>query len=226
MKLGIISDTHGYLDPQVEEIFAGVDHILHAGDIGNPILELELKFIAPVTMVLGNTDHGLYFKETEVATLAERKFLVHHIVNPRALTDALQSSIRLSRADAVIFGHTHKRFAETIDGDVARLIEIGDRPLSPEDEQREQARLDALNKLAGSNTTQAEVPVGGPNAEVEPGANGATPGQGSAGLTADQKKEFIEVTKRLKLLTDRRAQILARVGDDYVMAPPKLATKP
>ena len=89
-----------------------------------------------------------------------------------------------------------------------------------------EARLDALNKLAGSNTTQAEVPVGGPNAEVEPGANGATPGQGSAGLTADQKKEFIEVTKRLKLLTDRRAQILARVGDDYVMAPPKLATKP
>ena len=116
MKLGIISDTHGYLDPQVEEIFAGVDHILHAGDIGNPIIELELKFIAPVTAVLGNTDHGLYFKETEVVTLAERKFLVHHIVNPRALTDALQSSIRRSCADAVIFGHTHKKFAETIDG--------------------------------------------------------------------------------------------------------------
>ncbi len=38
-----------------------------------------------------------------------------------------------------------------------------------------------------------------------------------------QKKEFIEVTKRLKLLTDRRAQILARVGDEYVMAPPKVA---
>ncbi len=50
--------------------------------------------------------------------------------------------------------------------------------------------------------------------------------QESAGLTADEKKEFIEVTKRLKLLTDRRAQILARVGDDYVMAPPKLPVKP
>ena len=44
--------------------------------------------------------------------------------------------------------------------------------------------------------------------------------------TADQKKEFIAVTKRLKLLTDRREQILARVGDDYVVAPPKLPTKP
>jgi poly-gamma-glutamate synthesis protein (capsule biosynthesis protein) len=50
--------------------------------------------------------------------------------------------------------------------------------------------------------------------------------QGGAELTPDEKKEFIEVTKRLKLLTDRRAQILARVGDDYVMAPPKLPAKP
>jgi hypothetical protein len=67
--------------------------------------------------------------------------------------------------------------------------------------------------------------VGGPNSEVEPGANAASPGQGS-GLTVDQKKEFIDVTKRLKLLMDRRAQILARVGDDYVIAPPKLPAKP
>jgi hypothetical protein len=89
-----------------------------------------------------------------------------------------------------------------------------------------EARLDALNKAAGQSQTSAAAPAGGPNAEVEPGANGAAPGQGSAGLTADQKKEFIEVTKRLKLLTDRREQILARVGDDYVAAPPKLSTKP
>jgi poly-gamma-glutamate synthesis protein (capsule biosynthesis protein) len=50
--------------------------------------------------------------------------------------------------------------------------------------------------------------------------------QGGAELTADEKEEFIDITKRLKLLTDRRAQILARVGDDYVMAPPKLPAKP
>jgi len=89
-----------------------------------------------------------------------------------------------------------------------------------------EARLDALNKAAGLNATNAAAPVGGPNAEVEPGANAAAPGQGSAGLTADQKKEFTEVTRRLKLLTDRREQILARVGDDYVVAPPKLPAKP
>jgi len=50
--------------------------------------------------------------------------------------------------------------------------------------------------------------------------------QAGAGLTAGEKKEFIELTKRMKLLTDRRAQILARVGNDYLIAPPKLPAKP
>lgn len=116
LKLGIISDTHGFLDPRVEKIFAGVDHILHAGDIGNPLIELELKFIAPVTMVLGNNDNGLAFKETEVVTLAGKRFLVHHIVNPRELSDSVKARIQKHRPDAVIFGHTHKKFADTVDG--------------------------------------------------------------------------------------------------------------
>ena len=116
LKLGIISDTHGYLDPRVEKIFAGVDHILHAGDIGDPMIELELKFIAPVTTVLGNTDLGLSFKETEVVTLAEKKFLVHHIVNPFDPSDKLATQLKRHRPAAVIFGHTHKKFAATVDG--------------------------------------------------------------------------------------------------------------
>ncbi len=72
-----------------------------------------------------------------------------------------------------------------------------------------QARLDALDKIAGQG-----------------GANLPAPGQAGSGLTDEQKKEFIAVTEKLKLLTDRRDQILARVGDDYVMAPPKLPAKP
>lgn len=63
---------------------------------------------------------------------------------------------------------------------------------------RLQARLDELNKLSGSLTP----------------------------LTAEQKQEFIDVTNRLKLLTDRRNLILARLGDEYVTDPPKLAAKP
>jgi poly-gamma-glutamate synthesis protein (capsule biosynthesis protein) len=95
-----------------------------------------------------------------------------------------------------------------------------------------EARLDAMNKIAGLSTTSTAGPAGGPNSEATPGAgtgpgaNAASLGAGSAGLTAEQKKEFIDVTKRLKLLMDRREQILARVGDDYVVAPPKIPAKP
>jgi putative phosphoesterase len=61
MKFGIISDTHGSLPSAVHGAFAGVDHILHAGDIGGEQILAELELIAPVTAVLGNNDfHGYY----------------------------------------------------------------------------------------------------------------------------------------------------------------------
>jgi len=69
---------------------------------------------------------------------------------------------------------------------------------------RLQARLDALNKAAEANETDA-------NARA---------------LSADEKGEFIAVTNQLKLLDDRRQQILARTGDEYVVDPPKVAAKP
>jgi putative phosphoesterase len=116
VKIGVISDTHGLFDPQIKKLFAGVAHILHAGDVGDAFIAFELGQIAPVTVVLGNTDLGLSFKETEVVALAARKFLVHHIVNPLAPDDKLKSRITRERPDAVIFGHTHKRFCETIGG--------------------------------------------------------------------------------------------------------------
>jgi putative phosphoesterase len=116
MKIGVISDTHGFLDPRIQKIFAGVSHILHAGDIGDPYIPFELEQIAPLTVVVGNNDPGLSFKETEVAKLGSRKFLVHHIVNPQALAEKLQSRITRERPDVVVFGHTHKRFCETAGG--------------------------------------------------------------------------------------------------------------
>jgi putative phosphoesterase len=114
MKIGVISDTHGFLDPRVEKIFTGVDHILHAGDIGYATIILELEFIAPVTAVLGNNDGGLSFKETEIVELAAKRFLVHHIVNPFALEESFQAKIKRARPDVVVFGHTHKAFAQTV----------------------------------------------------------------------------------------------------------------
>ena len=116
MKIGVISDTHGWLDPRVEKIFAGVKHILHAGDFGHATLILELQFIAPVTAVLGNCDNDPGYRLTETIELARKKFLIHHIVNPHALTHSAAEVIAKAAPHAVIFGHTHKRLAETVNG--------------------------------------------------------------------------------------------------------------
>jgi len=116
MKIGILSDTHGFLDPKISDLFAGVEHILHAGDVGPQSLLLELEAIAPVTAVLGNTDTWLNLKLTELAEIGGRKFLVHHIVNPHALTDDLRELLERAKPDVVVFGHTHKPFCETIGG--------------------------------------------------------------------------------------------------------------
>jgi len=116
VKIGVISDTHNFLDPRVPELFEGVDHILHGGDVGMPWLILQLEQVAPVTVVLGNTDDAnLRLKFTEMIELAGRKFLVHHIVNPHALDEELRKRITRARPQVVVFGHTHKPFSETID---------------------------------------------------------------------------------------------------------------
>jgi len=117
MNIGVLSDTHNYLDPRIPHLLTGVDHILHAGDIGLPAILLQLEQIAPVTAVAGNTDDpGLAYPQTELVTLAGRKFLLQHIVNPHALTDQLQARLACERPDVVLFGHTHKPFCETING--------------------------------------------------------------------------------------------------------------
>ena len=114
MRIGVISDTHGHFDPTLREIFAGVDHILHAGDIGLPWLILELEDIAPVTAVIGNTDAGISYKETELIQLGSRKFLVHHIVDVQNPSEKVKRRIIRENPDVVVFGHTHKRFCENI----------------------------------------------------------------------------------------------------------------
>lgn len=56
IRIGLIADTHGYLDPQVKEFFSDRDEIWHAGDFGNLSIAKELEKIAPVTGVYGNID--------------------------------------------------------------------------------------------------------------------------------------------------------------------------
>lgn len=117
MKIGVISDTHNFFDPKVPKLFEGVAHILHAGDVGAPSITFQLEQIAPVTAVLGNTDSTVSLKETEVIELDGRKFLLHHIINPRALRDAIRERIHREHPAVVVFGHTHEAFEQTI-GDI------------------------------------------------------------------------------------------------------------
>ena len=112
MKIGLISDTHNYLDPRVPKIFEGVEHILHAGDVGLPLIIVELEQIAPVTAVVGNTDEGLSLRETELVTFAGKKFLLHHIVTPGESPSRIAAKMTSEMPDVVMFGHTHKPFAQ------------------------------------------------------------------------------------------------------------------
>ena len=114
MKIGLISDTHNYLDPRVPELFAGVDHILHAGDVGLSLILAELELIAPVTAVLGNNDSNLPISETAVVMLGGKKFLVHHIVTPGYGPVSIQARLQSEAPDVVVFGHTHQTFAQQI----------------------------------------------------------------------------------------------------------------
>lgn len=115
MKIGIISDTHNFLDPAIPRVFAGVGHILHAGDIGSNSIVRALEQIAPTSVVGGNTDDPLLgYPLTQVVELENRKFLLHHIVNPHQLTDNLRERIKAEQPDMVVFGHTHKAFSGSV----------------------------------------------------------------------------------------------------------------
>jgi putative phosphoesterase len=117
MRLGIIADTHGLLRPEVFHLFAGVDRILHAGDIGSPDLLTELEAIAPVTAVWGNTDgFDLRRKVPEVveAEIDGFRFLLLHghqfgVPTPEAIHRAYPE------AEVIIFGHTHKPLLTVVD---------------------------------------------------------------------------------------------------------------
>ena len=113
--LGVLSDTHGFLDPRVFDIFDGVDHILHAGDLGSESVAVELEAISPVTAVAGNVDAHLppgRFPALRLFQAGRTRILIVHeaIVRGKPLP-AVEDHVRDHRADLVIFGHTHKPYA-------------------------------------------------------------------------------------------------------------------
>jgi uncharacterized protein len=117
MRLGVISDTHGLLRPQVFDAFAAVDHILHAGDVGSLDLLEELRALAPVTAVYGNTDGAeLRSRLPSVATVQLDGFdiVVTHgdqlgSPTPEALNAAFPD------AQIIVYGHTHRPLLTLVD---------------------------------------------------------------------------------------------------------------
>lgn len=126
MKIGVMSDTHGYFDPRLPELLAGAEVILHAGDIGSQEVLDELARIAPVRAVRGNVDPV----ELDLAPSLTARFesvqveLIHQLTVPQselqAWSDgALLQKMHPERRDAflktfdgatrvVVFGHSHQ----------------------------------------------------------------------------------------------------------------------
>jgi uncharacterized protein len=113
LRIGVISDTHGLLRPEVAHYLAGVSHIIHAGDIGTPDILERLRRIAPVTAIRGNVDVGnwaRHYPETETLRLGGRGFYLLHDLKTLEIDPAAHD------IDAVISGHSHRVQIKTING--------------------------------------------------------------------------------------------------------------
>lgn len=107
-RIGLIADTHGLLRPAVAAQFAGVDRILHAGDVGSADVLVGLRAIAPTDAVCGNVDDP-----SNPALRAQRRLTIDgvsiHVSHGHQLGSPTPE-LALARydADVVVFGHTHK----------------------------------------------------------------------------------------------------------------------
>ncbi len=111
MKLGVISDTHGVLRPDVTEKLTGCDRILHAGDIDREDVLESLMDIAPVLAVRGNNDWGRWADKLPRQRRFELdgvRFLMVH--------NRMDAPYKLDGVDVVVFGHTHRFALDSLEG--------------------------------------------------------------------------------------------------------------
>jgi putative phosphoesterase len=112
-RVGVIADTHGLIRAEALEALAGSDHIVHAGDVGDPDVLAALARIAPVTAVRGNNDRGAWASQlahTEVLAVESTQLFVLHDLSELEI-DPVAAAYQ-----AVITGHAHHPAIETRDG--------------------------------------------------------------------------------------------------------------
>ena len=111
MKIGILSDTHGYLPPKVLDFLSTCDEIWHAGDIGGSDVLPRLSLIAPVRAVYGNIDDAGIRRESplyQLFEIAQTKVLMIHIGGyPKRYEKNAFALIKEHKPDLFISGHSH-----------------------------------------------------------------------------------------------------------------------
>ncbi|HEY0823682.1 MAG TPA: metallophosphoesterase family protein [Ramlibacter sp.] len=106
LRVGLVSDTHGLLRPEVLEYLRGSDHIIHAGDIcGEPVLE-ALAQLAPLTVVKGNNDRGPWAQRLHATRTVRLGGIAIHVVHD------LKELVLPPQARVVVCGHSHKPMVE------------------------------------------------------------------------------------------------------------------
>ena len=116
-RIGVISDTHGVVHPAVADVFAHVDAIVHAGDIGGAHVLDALRAIAPLTFVEGNNDEDSLGEDIVRVKLGTLRLLITHILpRPHQPASRVVESLREEPADIVVFGHSHLPHNEIVGG--------------------------------------------------------------------------------------------------------------
>jgi uncharacterized protein len=120
MRIGLVSDTHGRFDRVLERLFAGVDLIVHAGDVEGQSVLQALSKIAPVEAVRGNVDQGPQaagLSARRVLALGStRALLLHELGKPESLAPAMRREVEEAGARIVIYGHSHLPSAKVVGG--------------------------------------------------------------------------------------------------------------
>ena len=110
-EIGILSDTHSYLHPRLTEELAGVDQILHAGDIGDLSILDALETVAPVVAVYGNVDGWDIRHRTAEHQRLDMEgvdlWMTHIAGRPGAWQQGMGGKLRADPPDVFICGHSH-----------------------------------------------------------------------------------------------------------------------